>query len=166
MKKIYLFALFIVPASLIQHAVAQQTTDTPIEHFVPRPPPDHVFKAQKVAVPFTINGRIVGVNLEDVSGAQVTNICSGETVLTNSRGIYQLKALKGDAIGISFPKYSKEIRIIKSEKDPLNVVLFKRKADNLPPGHTEQDYNKARRDDEDLLRILEKDAKLEDKWKY
>jgi hypothetical protein len=145
---------------LSKAAMAQEIIDTPIEYFVVAP------KAIKPKTYVLISGRILGVNLEDLKGAVVTNLCTAERVSTDSHGVYHILAAKGDSLGFEFPKYSKTIEAVKAPNDPLNIVMIKRTADNLPPVHSASDLRKAKSADDELYRILNKDAKLEGKWKY
>ena len=136
-----------------------QVIDTPIAYFVVQP---------KVVVidSFKVSGRVIGFNLEDLSGAIVTDMCSGQRVSTDSRGMYQLTVAKNDTVFFQYPHHSDEQRAIKRPQDKLNIILVKRQTDGLPANHSRSDYDKARRADEDFYRILEKDAKLEGKWNY
>jgi hypothetical protein len=155
MKKTLLLLSFLLLIFLSKISSAQ-IIDTPIVHdLTPR-----IYKM------FLIQGRVIGVNLEDVNGAAITNKRTAEKIMTNSHGIYELNAAKGDTLIFEIAKYSKDSRIIKNPKERLNVILIKRKTDELPANHSSSDYNKAGRADEELLRILEKDAKLEGKWNY
>lgn len=158
MKKTRYILLFIVSVFFFKSTFGQ-VIDTPIEHYV-------VNKEPKVKPEFSVSGRILGVNLEDVTGADVINMCSADKSKTDNRGIFHISASAGDTLAVLTPKYSAGLRCVKSAKENLNIILIKRKTDLLPPGYTRSNFNKARKDDEELLRILEKDAKLEAKWKY
>jgi len=161
MKKPFLLLLSVLLAFLSKTVSAQERVDTPIEHDVgirdPKP---------KVINSVLLTGRVIGVNLENVQGVSVTNIRTSEKVNTDSRGVYHVNAAKGDTLAFYIAKYSKDIIIVKSVKDNLDLILFKRKVDDLPANHSQSDYNKAKKEDNELYRILEKDAKLEEKWKY
>jgi len=157
-KKIRYIFLLIVSVFFFKSTFGQ-VIDTPIEHYV-------VNKELKVKPDFAISGRVLGVNLEDVTSADIINMCSAGRSKTDNRGIFHINASAGDTVAVSTPKYSAGLRCVKSAKENLNIILIKRKTDLLPPGYTRGDFNKARKDDEELLRILEKDAKLEAKWKY
>ncbi len=159
MKKIHFTFAFILLVFLAKTALCQEIIDTPIEH-------DIGIHDPKVIKTFVINGRVLGVNLENVQGVTVVNSRTAEKVNTDSRGIFQVTAVKGDMLTFNISKYSKEVRVIKNVKENLDVIMIKRKADELPADHSDSDYNKAKRADDELYRILEKDAKLEDKWKY
>lgn len=158
MKKAFFTFLFIL-LIVFSKATFGQIIDTPIEHYV-------FENAPKVRSEFPVTGRVIGVNLEDVTGADVINICSGDKSKTDSRGTFKIIAASGDTLAFFTRKYSVTRRCIKSGKENVNIILIKRKTDLLPPNYTDGDYNKARKEDEQLMRILEKDAKLEGKWKY
>jgi hypothetical protein len=159
MKKNLLLFLLIPLAFQSKTAIAQAVADTPIEHYV-------FYKNPKVYVNIMISGRVIGVNLEDVQGVKVKNIRTAESASTDGHGIFKINAAKGDTLHFEVAKYSKEVRIIKNAKENLNVIMIKRKTDELPPSHSSSDYDKAKKADNELYRILEKDAKLEGKWKY
>jgi len=159
MKKLFFLLSFTGSVFLSKTVWCQQIIDTPIEH-------DIGIKEPKVIKSFVINGRVIGVNLENVQGVSVTNIRTGDKVNTDSRGLFQVNIIKGDTLTFSVSKYSKETRIIKYPNENLNVIMIKRKVDELPSNYSQSDYNKASREDDELYHILEKDAKLEDKWKY
>jgi len=165
MKKLY-FLLFSIVLFLSNAVLAQDVPDTPIEHDIGIHDPK-VFKPKvhKVYPPFMLTGRILGINLESVQGVIIINSCTAEKTITDKNGIYHINAARGDTLDFEVPKYSRDIRGIRSSEN-LNIVMIKRKADNLPPGHSKPEYDKAKKDDEELYRVLEKDAKLEDKWKY
>jgi hypothetical protein len=159
MKKILLLLLSTAFFFYSKTTVAQDIIDTPITHYV-------FDKKAKTYAPFLINGRVLGMNLEDVIGATVTNKRTAEKAITADHGTYQINAAKGDTLVFSLAKYSLELQPVRSTADRLNIILIKRKADNLPAGHSKSDYNKAHREDEELIRILEKDARIEGRWKY
>jgi hypothetical protein len=142
-------------------AFCQETTDTPITHFVPQPGPNKIIKPENIA---SLTGRVIGVNLENVAGVAITNSRTAEKTTTDSQGIFKAKVAKDDTLTFEVGKYSRTQVIVRSLKDKLNIVMIKKKTDGLKPD--EEGYNKARKDDEELLRILEKDAKLEGKWNY
>jgi len=137
---------------------AQQQPDTAIEHLV-------VYRTV-VYKPFPVSGRVIGVNLESVKGGQVINICSADTGRTDDNGFFHLSAAAGDTLAFVSPKYSATVVGVRSQKDKFNVILIKRKTASLPPGYAESDYNKAAKEDNNLLKILDKDAKAEGKWNY
>jgi|GEM_PF-1226972 len=138
---------------------AQETTDTAITYIVKyRTPPDYK--------PFPITGRVIGTNLESIKSAQVINICTGQTTNADDNGIFHFQAAKGDTLAFIGSRYPPTITGVKSPKDKFNIILMKRKADLLPPGHSRSDYEKAKKDDENLYKILDKDAKEEGKWNY
>jgi hypothetical protein len=160
MKKPFLLLCFVLFVLLSKTASAQ-VVDTPIEHDIgihdPKP---------KVFNSVLLTGRVIGVNLENVPGVSVKNIRTSEKVSTDSRGIYQVNAIKSDTLVFYIAKYSKDTMIVKSLKDNLNLIMFKRKVDELPADYSSSDFNKAKREDNELYRVLEKDARLEEKWKY
>jgi hypothetical protein len=156
MKKI-LFTILFILSMFFSKITFAQIIDTPIEHYVFDP---------KVIPAFPVTGRVIGVNLEDVTGADIVNMCLAEKSKTDSHGTFHINAAIGDTLLILTRKYSTGLQRVKSSKENLNVILIRRKVDLLPPGYSRSDYNKARREDEELIRILEKDAKLEGKWKY
>jgi hypothetical protein len=163
LKKISLLSFFFL-LILAKQGFAQEIIDTPITNLIL---PPKIPKPVKPKVYVMITGRVLGVNLENVQGVIVTNICTDEKVSTDNHGIYHINVAKGDSVGFAVAKYSSVLKGIKSDKaETLNVIMIKRKADNLPPGHSRDDYNKAKTEDDDLYRILEKDAKVEGKWNY
>jgi hypothetical protein len=64
------------------------------------------------------------------------------------------------------PKYSAKFVGVKSQKDQFNIILIKRQTDALPSGASGADFEKAEKEDNKLLKILDKDAKAEGKWNY
>jgi len=163
MKKIILPLLIIVLFFNSKTTVAQDIIDTPITHYVF----DKKVKVNvKINPVFLVSGRVLGMNLEDIIGATVTNKRTAEKAITADHGTYQIDAAKGDTLVFSIAKYSLELRPVRSATDRLNMIMVKRKADSLPAGYSKSNYNRARREDEELIRILEKDARLEGKWKY
>jgi len=156
MKKIFLLLSLTALLFLSKTAVCQAVTDTPIVHNL-----DPTFYKTSL-----LTGRVIGVNLENVQGVSITNIRTSEKASTDSRGIYQVNAAKGDTLAFYIAKYSKDTLIVGSIKENLNLIMIKRKVDELPANHSESDFNRARRADNELYRVLEKDAKLEGKWKY
>jgi hypothetical protein len=157
MKKLLLLLSFILMLFVSKNSFAQ-IIDTPIQYYIVNTP--MVYK------PFPVTGRVIGVNLENVQGVAITNICSAEKAITDNNGIYHINGAKGDTLAFEILKYSRDFKGIKSPKENLNVIMIKRKADNLPSDHSKSDYRKARNEDDELYRILEKDAKLEGKWNY
>jgi hypothetical protein len=151
-KTLFLSTLFISILFLPKISNAQ-IIDTPIEHYV------FAKDLEKV-----IKGRVIGMSLENIGNATVSNIRTKEKATTNSQGFYELKAAKEDTIVFEHVGHSKELRVIKHTEDKLNVILIKRKTDTLDPDSG--DYKKAAKADNELYRILEKDAKLEGKWNY
>jgi len=158
MNKLLLLSLFFL-LFLSEKGLGQETIDTPIEHYI-------VYKQPKDYVTFSVSGRIIGMNLENVQGVIVTNKRTATKTNSDSRGVYQVSAAKGDTLTFEVAKYSREQYIVKSPKENGNIIMIKRKTDNLSPGSLQSDYDKAHRDDEELMRILQKDAKLEGKWNY
>jgi hypothetical protein len=156
-KAIFLsiFCLFI--ASNQVHA-QQDRPDTAIENFV-------VYRTD-VYKPFPVSGRVIGANLEIIKSGQVINICSGEATRTDENGMFHANGALKDTLVFVSPKYSARFICIKSAKERYNVILIKSNQNQLPADATESDHNKAARQDENLLKILDKDAKLEGKWNY
>jgi hypothetical protein len=161
MKKIILSLLIMVLFFYSKMTLAQDIIDTPITNYVF----DKKVKV-KINPTFLINGRVLGMNLEDVVGATVTNKHTAEKTITGDHGTFRINAAKGDTLAILISKYSLLLQAVKSATDQVNIIMIKRKADHLPDGYSKSDYNKARREDDELLRILEKDAGIEAKWKY
>ena len=155
-------ALFFLAFALLlmgyTSSYAQEQPDTAIEHFV-------VYRTV-VYKPFPVSGRVIGVNLESIKGGQVINICSADTGRTDDNGFFHLSAAAGDTLAFVSPKYSPTLVGVRSQKDKFNVILIKRKTASLPPGYAEPDYNKAAKEDNKLLKILDKDAKAEGRWNY
>lgn len=158
MSKRYFLLLFLSAFLSIKIASAQ-VIDTPIRYF------QHMDKVV-VKDTFIVKGRVIGFNLEDINAGSVINICSGEVTLTNKRGLFQIKATKNDTLVFEFTRHSREYRELKKPKENLNVILIRRKTEELPAGYSSSDYNKARKADQEFYRILEKDAKVEGKWIY
>jgi hypothetical protein len=115
---------------------------------------------------FTVNGRVLGFNLEFLQGVIVTNSRTKEKTITDSRGFFRLTGARDDNFIFEVAGHSKEIRVVKSAKDKLNVIMIKRKVDELPPNASQATIDEATAADDKFYRILEKDAKLEEKWKY
>ena len=158
MKRMIFSCVFVLLALELKTAAAQGV-DTPIENLI-------VYKTPRVYKPFQLTGRVIGINLENVQSATVINICTAEKTMTDSFGIYHINAAKGDTLEFQFQKYSNELRRVGTQSGNMNIILIKRKTDNFNPGGQQTDYSKAKKDDDELYRILEKDAKLEGKWKY
>ena len=151
---------------LSRPAIAQEIPDTPIEHNIGIDDPNlYKPKVHKVFPPFKLTGRIIGIKLESVQGVVITDICSGETATTDEHGIYHIAVAKGDSVAFVVKKYSNDFRLIKSS-DNLNFVMIKRKTDGLSAKQNITEYTQAKKQDDELYRILEKDAKEEGKWKY
>jgi hypothetical protein len=72
------------------NCAAQEAGDTAIEHVV-------IYRQQQYK-PFTITGRVIGVNLENIKGGQVTNLCEANATKTDDNGIFHLEAAAGDTI--------------------------------------------------------------------
>ncbi|MDR3694436.1 hypothetical protein [Mucilaginibacter sp.] len=147
---------FFILLFLSRAALAQEIIDTPIVHDL----------TPKVYKTFTVKGRVLGMNLEFVQGVTVTNKRTSENVTTDVNGIFRITATTGDTLFFNISKYSNDTLKFRSPKENLNLVMIKRKVDSLPPGCSAGEYNRAKREDNELYRILEKDAKLEGKWKY
>ena len=130
LKKASVFFLFIAFCCLSKAVFAQEVIDTPITNFIKYNKPIE-YK------PFPITGRIVGMNLEILKAAVVVNLCTAEITKADDNGIYHISAGKGDTLAFGYGRYSPTLLGIKSPKDKFNVVLMKRKADNLPSGHSE-----------------------------
>jgi hypothetical protein len=159
-KKMPVVFLFIVLSFLSKSALAQEDlADTPIRHFI-------LYNKPVEYKPFAITGRVIGTNLESIKEAEVINICTGETTKADDNGIYHFRAAKGDTLAFVGPKYSATVMGVKSPKDKFNIILIKRKTESMPRGHSRSDYEKAKKDDDDLYKILDKDAKAEGKWNY
>jgi hypothetical protein len=158
MKKLSLLFAFILLVFLSKNVLGQEVIDTPITNF---------YKPPRVYVNSPITGRVIGiVNLEELGGVAVANKRTTEKTTTNNHGFYQLNAAKGDTLLFDFSRYSKDIRVIRNPKEKLNVILMNKKVNSLPANASKSDLRKAERDDEDLYRILEKDAEREGKWSY
>jgi hypothetical protein len=159
LRQLLTLAVFFVLAFLAKTGDAQETTDTAIRFFVK-------YNTPLEYKPFPITGRVIGTNLESIKGAEVINICTGETTKADDNGIFHFQAGKGDTLAFAGSKYSATIIGVKSPKEKFNIILIKRKANTLPPGHSGSDYEKAKKEDEGLYKILDKDAKEEGKWNY
>ena len=159
MNKLLFLSSFILLIFLSETALCQEVIDTPIVNFI-------FYKTPKVYKPFVVVGRVLVVDLGDARGAIVINACTAETAIADTHGFYQINAIKGDTLAFQLSKYSIAMQGVRSPNDKINVILFKRKSDNLPPDHSKSDYNKAKKEDDELYRILDKDAKQDGKWKY
>jgi hypothetical protein len=157
MKKILIPLAFILLILLSKTAFCQAIIDTPITNFVKQP---------QTYLVSSIKGRVVGLNVEMLQGVIITNKRTGDKTNSDNNGIYQLNVAKGDTIIFEFLNHSKEMRVIKHLQENLNVVMIKKKADEMPPNASPSDLRKAEKADDELYRILEKDAKLEGKWNY
>jgi hypothetical protein len=153
MKKLF-FLFSVTLMFFVSKTSLAQIIDTPIEHYV-------FAHDEKM---FLLKGRVIGLNLENLNGAIISNIRTDEKATTNTKGFYQLNAAKSDTISFEFANHSKEIRTIKYPDEKLNVILILRQADGINSSSTA--YRKAIKADNELYRILEKDAKLEGKWNY
>jgi hypothetical protein len=158
-KPLLALLLFFGLAFFAKTGSAQQTTDTAITHFVKySTPPEYK--------PFPVSGRVIGTKLENIKQAEVVNVCSGEITKADDNGIFHFQAAKGDTLAFAGGRYSPTVIGVRSPKDKFNIILIKRKAGNLPPGHSNSDFEKAKKEDEELYKILDKDAKEEGKWNY
>jgi len=133
-----------------------QIIDTPIVHYLT--PINYIM--------FNVSGRVINMNLKDISEVTITNKRTGETAKTDIIGVFHINAAVRDTLFFEYPKLSTEMRSIKHPKDQINVVLIARKADNLPLNYSKNEHDRAIREDERFYHILEKDAKLEGKWHY
>jgi hypothetical protein len=157
-KKMFVL-LFFLPVFYTSGLFAQSATDTAIEHFV-------VYNQTAAYKPFSIKGRVIGARLESIKGAEVINLCTGDTAKADDEGIYHINAGKGDTLAFVYGRYSTAILGVRSAKEKFNIILIKRKTESLLPGYSRSDFEKARKDDDELYRILGKDAKEEGKWNY
>jgi hypothetical protein len=157
MKKTLLLLSLISLLFFSETALCQEIIDTPITNFIL---PPGMIKT------FPVNGRVLGLNLEVLPGVIITDTRTKEKTATDSRGTFRLTAAKADTFIFEFANHSKETRVAKSGKDNMNVIMIKRKVDELPANPQPSDLRKAERADEELYNILEKDAKIEGKWKY
>jgi hypothetical protein len=157
MKKISLLLPFILLILLSKTAHCQQVADTSNANSA-------ASHSTYVIVP--IKGRVIGLNLEVLQGVIIANKRTNDKTNSDNNGIYHLNVAKGDTITFELAPRSQEIRVIKHTQDALNVILIKRTADQLPVNTSPTDLKKAKKADEELYRILEKDAKLEGKWNY
>jgi len=158
-KQLLFLVLFFVFTFLAKIACCQETPDTAITFFVK-------YRTPVIYKPFPVSGRVIGTNLESIKSAEIVNICTGETTKADDNGIYHFQAAKGDTLAFLGGRYSPTVVGVRSPKDKFNVILIKRKAWNLPSGHSNSDYEKAKKEDEELYKILDKDAKEEGKWNY
>lgn len=133
-----------------------QIIDTPIVHDL----------TQINYVMFNVSGRVINMNLKDISEATITNKRTNEKAKTDMMGIFHIGATVRDTLFFEYPKLSTEMRSIKHPKDQINVVMIARKIDHLPLNYSKEEHERAIREDEKFYRILEKDAKLEGRWKY
>jgi len=156
LRPLFFFVVLMMGSKVTQ---AQAVTDTPITNNI-------LYYKPVDYKPFPVTGRIIGMNLEILKAALVVNLCTAETTKADDNGIYHINAGKGDTLAFAFGRYSATLLGIKSPKDRFNIILMKRKANNLPAGHSGSDYDKAKKDDDELYKILDKDAKLEGKWNY
>ena len=128
-RKLLILLVFFVFAFLAKTAYAQETPDTAITFFIK-------YRTPVVYKPFPVSGRVIGTNLESIKSAEVINICTGETTKADDNGIYHFQAAKGDTLAFLGGRYSPTVIGVKSPKDKFNIILLKRKAWNLPSGHS------------------------------
>ncbi len=157
-KKITLSILLISPLFAGTVFAQQAVADTPITNYV--------FYSNNNKPTFSISGRVLGMNLENVQGVTVLDICTAEKAVTDNHGLYTIGVCKGDTLAFLIPKYSVFVRGFKSPKDNGNMIMIKLETDKLPANYSPADYRKAEAADNKLLHILEKDAKVEGKWNY
>jgi hypothetical protein len=155
MKKILISLSFILLIFLSKTAHSQQVVS-----------PSNDIKQNYPYVIVPIKGRVIGINLEILQGVTITDKRTGDKTSSDNNGIYQLNVAEGDTITFELAPRSEETRVIKHTKDALNVILIKRTADQLQANSSPTDFKKAKKADDELYRILEKDAKLEGKWNY
>ncbi|MGZ3765714.1 MAG: hypothetical protein ACXVB0_01380 [Mucilaginibacter sp.] len=114
----------------------------------------------------TTKGRILGQNMEELEGVTIINMCNAETVTSNKRGFFQIKATKGDTLVFTFAKYSGCKRAIKHPADHVNVILINKKTAALSHDFTAGEYERASHEDEKLYKILDKGAEQSGLWNY
>ena len=157
MKKILASLTFILLAFLSKTAYCQQAADASNTNNL-------ALQSTYVIVP--IRGRVIGINLDILQGVVITDKRTGDKTNSDNNGIYRLNVAKGDTVTFDLAPRSQETRVIKRTQDALNVILIKRAANQLPANSSPTDIKKAKKADDELYRILEKDAKLEGKWNY
>lgn len=157
MKKILITLSFTLLILLSKPAFCQQVADAPNANNLMLP---DLYKT------VLIRGRVIGINLEVLQDVIITNKRTGDKTNSDNNGIYQLNVIEGDTITFELVPRSQETRVIKHKQGALNVILIKRTADQLPVASSPADLKKAKKADDELYRILEKDAKLEGKWNY
>ena len=120
--------------------------------------------ASAQTTPTLIKGRIIGQAMEELEGATIFNIHSLDSAKTNSRGFFTIKAMRDDTLIFTYPKYSKDWRIVKRITDHINIIMINRKAIGVPD--TTAQYKRAARDDDKLYKILDKGAERNGVWNY
>src|SRR5580693_3175660 len=123
MKKILVSLSLILLTLLSKTAHCQHVTDTSNAIGV---------ASHSIYVIVPIRGRVIGLNLQILQGVTITDKRTGDKTNSDSNGIYQLNVAKGDTLTFELAPRSQEIRVIKRTQDPLNVILKKRTADQLP----------------------------------
>ena len=151
MKNLYVFPIMLIALIFFSKSASAQV----VEIYVP-PTLDTAL----------IKGRIIGANLQNIKGATITNKRTNKKDTTNIVGFYTARAAVGDTLFFDYPGLSREVRKVKKLTSKMNVILIRRKIDSLPAHTLKRDSSNAEKADEELYRILEKDAKLEGKWNY
>ncbi len=102
-----------------------------------------------------VSGRVISEQLNPLEGVQITNSRTRVSTTTDGLGIFTIKALPGDPLIFSFPKYIGTRKVVKQASDPINVVLLNEIQDDFDSKLMDRKYKK-------LARMAEEKGS----WKY
>lgn len=111
-----------------------------------------------------ISGHIIDKNLNDLTGAQITNLNTHEKSYANEYGNYSIKAKMGDTLSFAFIGETTEKRMIIDTSKHLNILLINKTVNDLGAIWTKKQYKKAEREINRYYKQLEEKAKKEGKW--
>jgi len=112
-----------------------------------------------------LSGKIVDDNLNCLFAVIITNLNSGEQVLSDKNGRFEIKVTKNDTlefrtVGLTTVKIK-----INKRTNSVNLILINKNVNCLGAIWTDKQYRKANRKIEKQLRKLYKIAKKQDIWK-
>ena len=111
-----------------------------------------------------LSGKIVDENLNCLFGVIITNLNSGEQVLSDKNGRFEIKVTNNDSLEFRTVGLTTEKIKIKKSTNTVNLILISKKVNCLGALWTEKQYRKANREIEKQLRKLYKIAKKQDIW--
>jgi hypothetical protein len=114
----------------------------------------------------TLKGRVIGQNLEELEGVNISNKRDSTKATSDHRGFFTLKVAANDTLIFTSNKYSSAMYIIKRLTSNINVIMITSKADVLAPDFTTGQFEKAFKEDERIKRILDKGAERNGLWNY